>query len=102
MPPAGPLHALSLSSVLSLAAMLESPRARLERALVGLAILAVVAAVFVGLPLAALRQADPVLFWAWVFWRLPSQYVMPVAGASPAALANSFGAPRSGGRSHEG
>jgi murein DD-endopeptidase MepM/ murein hydrolase activator NlpD len=41
--------------------------------------------------------------WALVRWSSsPDQLVVPVAGVHPERLSSSFGAPRSGGRKHEG
>jgi murein DD-endopeptidase MepM/ murein hydrolase activator NlpD len=41
--------------------------------------------------------------WALVRWsRDPGQLVVPVAGVQPERLSSSFGAPRSGGRKHQG
>lgn len=52
--------------------------------------------------LLALVNVDPRLRAGVRYARPPAQYVVPVAGVEPRQVKSSWGAPRSGGRRHEG
>ena len=54
------------------------------------------------LVLLVIVNIDPRIRAGFRYWRPPSQYVVPVSGIAPRQVKSSWGAPRSGGRSHEG
>jgi murein DD-endopeptidase MepM/ murein hydrolase activator NlpD len=63
---------------------------------------AVSLAIVAMLVLLALSTPYPALVWRIVAAAAPEEYVVPVEGVRAADLRRSFGAPRSGGRTHEG
>lgn len=83
---------------------MDSWSAQLERALYGLVTLAVVLFLILGFVLMAIADSEPNprVFWAVWYWRYPSPITMPVEGVEPASLVSTFGAPRPGGRKHDG
>jgi murein DD-endopeptidase MepM/ murein hydrolase activator NlpD len=81
---------------------MDSWQARLSRALVGIALLGIVALGIGGFVLMSVAECDARVFWAIWYWRYPSPITMPVAGVRPESVTSSWGDPRPGGRKHDG
>ncbi len=81
---------------------MESWSAQLERAAYGLITIAVVLFITIGVVMMGLADSDYRVYWAVYYWRDPSPIVMPVEGVEPTSVVSTFGAPRPGGRKHDG